>query len=186
MVDVITPDASPAELEQVLSPVRAAGTPVSEVIRPLQPSEVADFNSVPLPPQALSLITSPFQQVSPELIEVLREHGKPPLSQVVIRHLRSGQNSTYPGAAAADPQAPYMILAVSIARTPDQVEPGQQALRALQEALSPWQAGPKLPTGLSTWNTLDECYGTDDLARLREIKQRVDPGDRFVGNFRLL
>ncbi|WP_427888990.1 FAD-binding oxidoreductase [Kribbella sp. GL6] len=186
MVDVITPDASSAELEQALSLVRAAGTPVSEVIRPLQPSEVADFNSVPAPPQALSLITSPFQEVTPELIGTLQEYGKPPLFQVVIRHLRSGQDGTYPGVAAADPQAPYLVLAVSIARTPDQQEPGVRALRALQEALSPWSVGQKTPTGLSSWNTLDECYGPNDLARLREIKQRVDPGDRFVGNFRLL
>lgn len=185
MVDVITPDASPADLERVLAVVRAAGTPVSEDIRPLQPSEVADFNSVPTPPQALSLITSPFQEVTPELIETLQEHGKPPLFQVVIRHLRSGQDGSYPGVAAADPKAPYLVLAVSIARTPDQQEPGERALQALEEALSPWRVGQKIPTGLSAWNTLDDCYGPDDLARLREIKRRVDPGGLFAGNFRL-
>ncbi|MGZ0151160.1 FAD-binding oxidoreductase [Kribbella sp. WER1] len=186
MVDVITPDASAAELEQALALVRAAGTPLSEVIGPLQPSEVADLNSVPTPPQALSLITSPFQEVTPELISTLQSYAKPPLFQVVIRHLRSGQGSRYPGVAAGDPLAPYLVLAVSIAATPDLVDAGQSALRDLQEALSPWRVGQKTPTGLSSWGTLDECYSQDDLARLRDIKRRVDPGGRFVGNFRLL
>ncbi|GAA3118253.1 FAD/FMN-containing dehydrogenase [Kribbella aluminosa] len=184
LVDVITPDASAVELEQVLSIVRAAGTAIYEVIGPLQPSGVAELNS--LSTQALSLITSPFQEVAPELISTPQEFGKPPLFQVVIWHLRSGQDGRYPGVAAADPQASYLVLAVSIAATSDQQEPGERALRALQEALSPWLVGQKTATGLSAWNTLEDCYSSDDLARLREIKRRVDPHGTFVGNFRLL
>ncbi|HZX06929.1 hypothetical protein [Kribbella sp.] len=108
--------------------------------------------SAPELEQALSLITSPFQEVTPELVSTLQEYGKPPLFQLVIRHLRSGEH----------------------------------ALRTLQEALSPWRVGQKTPTGLSAWNTLEDCYTPDDLARLREIKRRVDPHGTFVGNFRLL
>lgn len=184
MVDVITPDG---ELEGVLATVRSAGTVLSEVIRPLQPSEVADLNSVPTPPQALSLITSAFQEVTPELIGTLLSYaGEPSLIfQVAIRHLRSGGAGDRPGAAAADPVAPYMVLAVSIVPSPELQQPAEDQLRALQEGLLPWRAGYMPPSGLSAWNTLRDCYSEADLTRLREIKRRVDPDDTFVGNFRL-
>ncbi|HEY3557411.1 MAG TPA: FAD-binding oxidoreductase [Kribbella sp.] len=184
MVDVITPDG---ELDGVLATVRAAGTVLSEVIRPLQPSEVADLNSVPTPPQALSLITSTFQEVTPELISTLIEYaGEPSLIfQVAIRHLRSGGTGDRPGVAAADPLAPYMVLGVSIVPSPELQPAAEGQLRALQEALQPWRAGYMPPTGLSAWNTLRDCYSETDLARLREIKRRVDPQGTFAGNFRL-
>ena len=76
-----------------------------------------------------------------------------------------------------------MVLAVSIVPVPELQQPVESALRALQEALSPWRAGRMPPTGLSAWNTLRDCYGGPDLARLREIKQRVDPHGTLVGNF---
>jgi hypothetical protein len=37
------------------------------------------------------------------------------------------------------------------------------------------------PTGLSAWGSLKGCISAPDLARLREIKQRVDPSARWSG-----
>ena len=66
---------------------------------------------------------------------------------------------------------------------PELQQAAEGALRALQEVLSPWGAGPMPPTGLSAWNTLQDCYGEPELTRLREIKRRVDPHGTLVGNF---
>ncbi|WP_165553153.1 FAD-binding oxidoreductase [Kribbella speibonae] len=184
VVDAMTP-YRPEALEGVLSTIRAAGTPVTDTIQSLRPSGVGEMNSVPAPPQALSLITSTFDELTPDLIDTLLEYGGKPslIFQVQIRHLRAGAEANRPGVGAADPAAQYMVLAVSIVPVPELQQPVESALRALQEALSPWRAGRMPPTGLSAWNTLRDCYGGPDLARLREIKQRVDPHGTLVGNF---
>ena len=184
MIDVVTPDA-PEALEGVLSSIRAAGTTVSDVIRPLQPSEVAEMNSVPTPPQALSLITSTFEELTPDLINTLLEYAGQPslLFQVAIRHLRTGVEATHPGVAAADPVAPYVILAVSIVRSAERQPDAEAALKAFQKAVTPWRAGAMPVTGLSAWDSLRDCYSELYLARLWEIKQRVDPLGTVTGNF---
>ncbi|MFD7158466.1 FAD-binding oxidoreductase [Kribbella sp. NPDC059898] len=182
MVDGMTP-YQPEALEAALSTVRAAGTPVSDTVQSLQPSGVGEFNSVPAPPQALSLITSTFDELTPDLICTLLEYcGQPSLIfQVQVRHLRASADAERPGVAATDPAAQYMLLAVSIVQDPQAIA----VLQKFQEALTPWHAGDMSPTGLSAWGSLDDCYSPADLARLRDIKQRVDPDDTFVGNFRL-
>ncbi|WP_410785554.1 FAD-binding oxidoreductase [Kribbella sp. C-35] len=184
MVDVMTP-YDPEALEGALATIRAAGTPVADSIGPLQPSAVGEMNSVPASPQALSLITSTFDELTPDLIDTLLEHGGQPslIFQLQIRHLRAAAETRRPGVAAADPAAQYMVLAASIVPVPELQQPVENALCALQEALSPWRAGRMPPTGLSAWNTARDCYDEADLTRLREIKQRVDPHGTLVGNF---
>jgi FAD/FMN-containing dehydrogenase len=77
-----------------------------------------------------------------------------------------------------------MVLAVSIA--PELQEPAQAALRALKEALAPWRTDEMPPTGLSAWESLQDSISEPDLARLREIKQRVDPLGVLGGNYPLV
>ncbi|MFF0264798.1 FAD-binding oxidoreductase [Kribbella sp. NPDC004536] len=182
MIDGMAP-YQPEALEAALSTIRAAGTPVSDTVQSLQPSGVGELNSVPAPPQALSLITSTFDELTPDLICTLLEYcGQPSLIfQVQIRHLRASTDAARPGVASADPAAQYMLLAVSLVQGPE----ATAALQKFQEALTPWHAGDMPSTGLSAWGSLEDCYSPADLARLREIKQRVDPDDTFVGNFRL-
>ncbi|GAA1112323.1 FAD-binding oxidoreductase [Kribbella jejuensis] len=186
MVDGMTP-YHPEAMEAALSTVRAAGTPVSDTVQSLQPSGVGELNAVPAPPQALSLISSTFDELTPDLIRTLMEYcGQPSLIfQAQVRHLRAGAGVRRPGVAAADPAAQYMVLAVSIVQDPQLQPQAIAALRTFQEALTPWHAGAMPPTGLSAWGSLQECYSSTDLARLRQIKLRVDPDDMFVGNFRL-
>jgi FAD/FMN-containing dehydrogenase len=187
MVDAITPYA-PEALEGVLSTIRAAGTPVADEFTPLSPSRVAEMNAVPAPPQALSLITSTFDELTPELIATLLEYaGQPSLIfQVQLRHLRASGEVGHPGVAAADPAAQYMVLAVSIVPVPELQESAETALRALKETLAPWRTDELPPTGLSAWESLQDSISEPDLARLREIKQRVDPRGVLVGNYPLV
>ncbi|MFF0345901.1 FAD-binding oxidoreductase [Kribbella sp. NPDC004875] len=187
MVDAMTP-YQPEALEGVLATIRVAGTPVSDVVGPLQPSGVGEMNSVPAPPQALSLITSTFDELTPELIGTLLEYGREPslLFQVQLRHLRASRDAGRPGVASADPSAQYMVLAVSIVPRPELQESAETALRSLKEALVPWSVGDMPPTGLSAWGSLRDCVSEPDLARLREIKRRVDPLGTLTGNFPLL
>lgn len=125
--------------------------------------------------------------MTPELIGTLLKYaGQPSLIfQVQLRHLRASDEVRHPGVAAADPAAQYMLLAASIVPVPELQRPAEQALTALKEAVAPWHAGKLPPSGLSSWSTLQESFTEPDLARLREIKQRVDPLGVLVGNYPL-
>lgn len=187
MIDAITPYA-PEALEGVLSTIRAAGTPITDTIGPLQPGDVGDGNTTPVPPQALALVTTTFNELTPELIDRLLEYaGQPSLIfQVQLRHLRASDQTTRPGLAASDPAAQYMVLAGSLVPVPEMQQSAELALTALKEALSPWRAGEMPPTALAPWESLQDCVSEPDLARLREIKQQVDPHRVLVGNYPLV
>lgn len=183
MVDAMTPYA-PEALDVALEPIRAAGTAIADNVRPLVPSDVPGEI---VAPQALALVTSTFDEVTPELIDTLLKYaGQPSLiSQVQLRHLRASDEVRHPGVAVADPSAQYMLLAASIVPVPELQQSAEQALTALKEAVAPWHAGELPPSGLSSWSTLQESFTEPDLARLREIKQRIDPLGVLVGNYPL-
>lgn len=186
MVDAMTP-YSPEALDVALAPIRAAGTAVADNIRPLEPSTIREVTGEPVDPQALALVSTTFDEMTPALIDTLLKYaGQPSLIfQVQLRHLRAREDVGHPGVAAADPAAQYMLLAVSIVPVPELQQPAEQALTALKDAMAPWQAGALPPSGLSSWSTLQESLTEPDLARLREIKRRMDPLGVLVGNYPL-
>jgi FAD/FMN-containing dehydrogenase len=186
MVDAITP-YEPEALESVLPSIRAAGTAVVDTIGPMQPGGVGEGNVTPPPAQAQALVTSTFDELTPDLIDTLLEYaGQPSLiTQVQVRHLRASEATGHPGVAATDPAAQYMVLAGSVLPVPELQHSAELALTAFKDALSQWHAGDMPPTGLSAWGTLQDSIAEVDLARLREIKHRVDPLGTLVSNFPL-
>jgi hypothetical protein len=158
---------------------------VVDTIAPLEPSGVFDITREPVDPTAIELVTSTFNEVTPDLIGTLLKYaGQPSLIfQVQLRHVRASDEVTHSGVAATDPAAQYMLLAASIVPVPELQQQAEQALLALKEAVAPWRAGELPPTGLSPWNTLQDAFTEPDLARLRDLKQRVDPLGTLVGNY---
>ncbi|GAA0610790.1 FAD-binding oxidoreductase [Kribbella sandramycini] len=186
MIDAAAP-YEPEALEEILAPIRAAGTVLVDTIGPLQSGDVVQITQEPLAPAAIALTTSTFDELTPELVATLLEYaGQPSLIfQVQLRHLRASEEVRHPGIASADPQAQYMLLAASVLPVPELLGSARQALAALKEAVSPWHAGDLPPTGLSSWGTLQDSFTEPDLARLREVKQRVDPMGTLIGNYPL-
>ncbi|GAA1667247.1 FAD-binding oxidoreductase [Kribbella yunnanensis] len=186
MIDAVAP-YDPEALETALAPIRAAGTVLVDTIGPRESSGVVEITQEPITPAAVLLTTSTFDEVTPELIDTLLEYaGQPSLiSQVQLRHLRASDEVIHPGVASADPTAQYMLLAGSILPVPELFGSAQQALGALKDAVSQWHAGDLPPSGLSSWSTLQDSFTEPDLARLRDIKQRVDPVGTLVGNYPL-
>jgi FAD/FMN-containing dehydrogenase len=186
MIDGAAP-YDPEALATALEPIRAAGTVLVDTIGPLEASGVVRITQEPVTPAAIALMTSTLDEITPELIDTLLEYaGQPSLIfQVQLRHLRASDDVIHPGIASADPAAQYMLLAASILPVPELVGSAEQALGALKEAVSPWHAGDLPPSGLSTKGSLQDCFTEPDLARLREIKQRVDPVGTLTGNYPL-
>jgi hypothetical protein len=94
---------------------------------------------------------------------LLKHAGQPsPIFQVQIRHLRASDEVGHAGVAAADPAAQYCALVWAPVPLPEYEGPAREALAALKDAIS-----------------------EPDLARLREIKQKVDPLGVLLGNYPL-
>ncbi|MEV6410138.1 FAD-binding oxidoreductase [Kribbella sp. NPDC051718] len=184
MIDAVTP-FDPAALEAALAPIRAAGTAVVDSVGPQTPGSIGEITQEPVEPTSFTIQTATFDELTPELIGVLLKHaGQPSLIfQVQLRHLRASQEVGHEGVAAADPAAKYSFSALAILPVPELEQPATQALLALKDAVAPWHAGDSVPSMLPTEGTLQDVISEPDLARLREIKQRVDPVGLLVGNF---
>ncbi|MDX6281013.1 MAG: hypothetical protein QOH03_2084, partial [Kribbellaceae bacterium] len=171
--------------EAALAPIRAAGTAVVDSVGPQTPGSIGEITQEPVEPTSFMIETSTFDELTPELIGVLLKHaGQPSLIfQVQLRHLRAGQEVGHSGVAAADPAAKYSFSALSILPVPELEQPAHRALLALKDAVAPWQAGASVPSMLAGDQTLQDVFSEPDLARLREIKQRVDPVGLLVGSF---
>jgi hypothetical protein len=186
MIDAATP-FDPAALEAALVPIRAAGTAVVDSVGPQTPGSMAEITQEPLEPTSFMLETATFDELTPELIGVLLKYaGEPSLIfQVQVRHLRASEEVGHLGVAAADPAAKYALSVLAILPVPELEQPARQALLALKDAVAPWRAGNLIPSVLGAEQTLRDVFSEPDLARLRGIKQQVDPLGLLVGNYPL-
>ena len=78
-----------------------------------------------------------------------------------------------------------MLNGLAIVPAPELEQPAVAALGALKEALAPWTSGSLPPSFLAAESSLQDSFGEQDLTRLREIKQKVDPTGVLVGNYPL-
>jgi hypothetical protein len=186
MVDAIAP-YEPAALEAALAPIRAAGTPVVDTVRRHEPGSLGEIAPGPGDPASLLIGSTTFDELSPEVLGMLLKHvGQPsPIFQVQIRHLRASDHVGHAGVAAADPAAQYCALLWAPVPLPEYEEAAREALLALKDALAPWHAGELPPSSLGAADSLQDSIPEPDLARLREIKQKVDPAGVLVGNYPL-
>jgi FAD/FMN-containing dehydrogenase len=184
MIDAITP-YEPAALEAALAPIRAAGTPMVDTIRPHEPGSIGEITPGSGDPASLLIGSTTFDEFSPEVIGMLLKHVGGPIFQVQVRHLRASDEVGHVGVAASDPAAQYCALLWAPVPLPEYEAPAREALLALKDAMAPWHAGELPPSSLGAADSLQDAISEPDLARLREIKQKVDPLGILVGNYPL-
>jgi FAD/FMN-containing dehydrogenase len=186
MIDAAAP-FDPAALEAALAPIRAAGTAVVDSVAPQTSGSIAGITQEPDEPTACAVVPISFDSLTPELIStLLKQVGGPSLVfQAQIRHLRASTEARHAGVAAVDPAAKYVLNGLAIVPAPELQQPAVAALHALKEALTPWASGKLPPSFLGAEDSLADSIGEQDLARLREIKQKVDPTGVLVGNYPL-
>ena len=99
-----------------------------------------------------------------------------------LRHLGGAAGREEPGAGAlAKVNAEFSAFAVAPIMAPEMLEPAKAHLGRIEAAIEPHSSG-KLLAWSEEPCAPEQAYGADVLARLREIKARVDPEGLFLPN----
>lgn len=177
-----------AEAEALLAPLRAAGSPVHDTLRPLDVAELGGVSEEPTNPSPAvswsSLLTGFDARAAARLLETAGDRTRTPLMTVQVRHL---------GGALADPgrrpavvsrvPEPFMVFALGMPATPELAAALPLGFAAVADALTPEATGRTVPTFLGVTDTLARAFSPEQLGMLVRVKQSADPAGTIRGNY---
>lgn len=177
-----------SQLDAVLAQLRQAGPVLGDTVGPIS---IGDLHTVaaeptePAPALDWSTTLSVLDAATMDtVVAEAADRTRTPLTAVQIRHLGAAL-------ATADPNRPgafdhldghYLLHAFGVPAVPDLEVAVACALRDLIAATRPHAAGRTAPTFLGTGMTLADAFDAATLDRLRDVKTRSDPHERFRGN----
>lgn len=173
-----------AEAEELVAAVAAAGTPVENVIEPIQPSGLAEVAGDPVDPtpgidQGTLLRRFDAESVEHFLAAVGPGSGTP-LVSVGVRHLGGALNDPRcgHGGVAGPIEEPFLAFAVGVPGLGGTVDDVRDALRGLRTALGD-AATDRAPYNFLGQSGVESAFDAATLTRLRELKKHRDPQTRF-------
>lgn len=189
----VTVDATylgdPAVAAELLDPIRAAGTVVSDTVAPIPVGRLGEVAAEPTDPtpgiDGSELLARLDEDVLDRILAVAGDGSRTALVSVQIRHLGGAlpDGETGPaGAAAAGIPEPYLLWALGIAMDPGLVEPIRASLAAVLEAPGDAATGRTVLTLLAPGEPLTRVFDGPTLARLGALKVARDPEGIFRGN----
>lgn len=179
------------DAEKLLAPIRAVAEPLLDGVGevPLDKvTEIAQEPEEPMPGVGQVVMLKEFSPATIDaLLELVLDRPAPsPLMLVEVRHV--GGAFTRPGkhaAAVGTMDDPYFLLLGGMATAPGHGPAIQAEIDTVEAGLSPWVGG-LLPPSMAHGEPVEQIHSEATLVRLREIKNRVDPGNLFRGNHPLL
>jgi hypothetical protein len=118
-----------------------------------------------------------------ELVRVAGAESGSPLLSVEIRQLGGELARARPeNGALASLEGGYGLYAVGVAPTPELAAAVRENLDALLEALAPWGASRAYLNFAESGRSPEALWGGEVAARLRRLKEAVDPDDVIRGN----
>ncbi|QBJ97755.1 FAD-binding oxidoreductase [Rhodococcus sp. ABRD24] len=180
---------APGSLDALLSPVRAAGTVLRDTVRPVQPSDMAAICEEPVDPSPGTHSSTTITKLDERLIDLVLDRtgtpGSTPLTQIQFRHLGEAAAAGRPGAVDLRRcEAEFAVTMLAVAPVPTLLDAASAAMTALRGELSPWSAGPTVPTLLGPDDDSPEhAFDADTLAKLCRLKEAVDPSYVVRGNY---
>lgn len=180
----------PAEADELLAPLRALG-PEMDTIRPTPLPELGSLHMDPEHPvpgvgDGLMLESLPAEAVD-ELVRAAGPGSGSPLLTVEVRQLGGAFGRPRPEhAALASVEAGYGLYGVGIAATPELGAASEAQMGVVKEALSPWTARQMVVNFAETRRDPETFWRGEAYARLRRLKQAIDPGDLFQSNHPVL
>jgi FAD/FMN-containing dehydrogenase len=179
------------DAEKLLAPIRAVAEPLVDAVGevPLDKvGEIAQEPEDPTPGIGKVVMLKEFGQHTIDgLLELVLDRPQPsPLMLVEIRHVggaftRSGADES----AVGTMDDPYFLLLGGIAMAPEHGPAIRAEIDTVIAGMGPW-AGGLLPPTMAHGEPVEDVYPAATLHRLREIKNRVDPGNLIRGNRPLL
>ena len=118
-----------------------------------------------------------------ELVRVAGAESGSPLLSIEIRPLGGELARARPeNGSLASLEGGYGLYAVGVAPTPELAALARASLDALLQALSPWAASRAYLNFAETGRSPEALWGDEVAARLRRVKEAVDPDDVIRGN----
>jgi FAD/FMN-containing dehydrogenase len=172
-----------AEMDALLEPLRALG-PTMDTFRVMSMPELSHLHMDPEQPVPGHGDGGMLDAVTDETIDAIVGHvvGKPVLS-TEIRHYGGEVARPKPGNGAVSAfAAPYIMFAVGIAPTPEAKAAVARVVGGLMQALEPWQSAHTYLNFAEGRRDARAFWPETVLARLRRIKDAVDPQNVFRSN----
>jgi FAD binding domain/Berberine and berberine like len=171
-----------ADGEELIAPLRALG-PAMDTVAAVPPAGIADLHMDPPEPSPYtgsSALTGELPEAAIDaMLEAVGPGSGSHLVSVELRHCGGALSRAPEGAGAlASLPGSFLAFGVGIVPVPEAMAPSRSWLAAFEAALEPYEAGNYLnfcddPTDLET------AFGTETVARLREVKDRRDPENLF-------
>jgi hypothetical protein len=169
----------PAEAEALLAPLHAL-EPELNTLRPTPPAELGHLHMDPEHPvpgvgDGMLLADLPAAAVD-EIVRLGGAASGSPLLSIEIRQLGGELARPRPeNGALASLDAAYALFALALAPTDELAAAARASADGLLQALSPWAAPRAYLNFAESSQNPDALWGEHAAARLRRIKQAVDP-----------
>jgi len=183
--------AGPADRGAAMLGELTAGipAPLFNACRPLTPADLGNLWNIPGTPMPSRIRAELLSGLPDEAIgELLRLAGQDPESPIMmaeVRHL-GGMLAQDPadGGAIGRCEEPYLLELLGLAVTPEADEAVRRNQRAVSAALGPWTTGMTLPGfAQPPQDTAERVYPPATRDRLRQVKDRYDPGGVILSSF---
>lgn len=172
----------------LLAPLRAVATPVVDTVGPVDIGRLGEVAAEPTTPTPAIDWSMTLRTLDPDtiqrLLDVAGDRTRCALTSIQVRHLGGAFSEPIAGAPGAIDRVDgeYLAFAFGIPAVPELVEPIRASLQALARALDPVSLGRTPLTMLGAGQPLSAVHDEPTLARLRSVKERVDPDRVIRGN----
>jgi FAD/FMN-containing dehydrogenase len=180
----------PTEAEALLAPLRALD-PELNTLRPTPLAELGHLHmdpEQPVPGVGDGMLLADLPRAAVD--EVVRVAGGPsdsPLLSIEIRQLGGELARPRPeNGALASLDAAYALFALALTPTPELAAAAREGVSTLLQALAPWTASRAYLNFSETSRSPEALWGEHGAARLRRVKQAVDPADVIRANHPVL
>jgi FAD/FMN-containing dehydrogenase len=179
------------EGEEVVRPLRALGSPVTDLLGPIPYVVLQQLIDPVWGPGAANYFTSAFLNELPDpAVETLadahqRSAGLPATCELHVHQLGGAMARTAPGATAfSQRQPPYLINCIARTPTAEGFEANRARARGTREAMAKFGAGQMYVnyTGDADEDKVRASYPAETYARLAAVKAHYDPVNRFRFN----
>jgi hypothetical protein len=169
--------------ERLLAPLREL-TPEIDLFGPMPAAGLVRVHGDPEGPTPSTSAHGMLRDLPAEavvrLLEVAGQSSGSQLMMVELRQLGGALGRPAPGGGVLDHlDGAYALFAGSIAPTPDAVAAVEAQAAAVVEAMRPWSSGSHYLNFSEHPVDVSSAYGADAYARLRSVRDRVDP-DRLL------
>ena len=165
---------------ELTRPVRELG-PVMDTTGMIPARELSALHMDPPAPAPGVGDGSLLDPLSPEAIDAIIESAGAgsgsSLLSVEVRQLGGALARRHDGDGAGLLDTAFAMFAVGIAPTPEAAERTRHDVGRVLEALAPWDSGRDYSNFRETRSTGARLFSEETYARLKEIKQQVDPDD---------